>query len=140
MPSALLRPCAHPGCPALTDGARCPQHRRQSEQRRGSAAQRGYGTAWRDFRLRFIRRLIALGIAPVCGSALPDGPAMSWSQCRRDGRLTHGSLHLDHEPPLRADQRADPRAVCDTQRVGFLCDQCHRAKTIAQNPLRDSWM
>lgn len=34
--------CAHPGCPVLTTGTRCPTHQREQEQRRGSRQRRGY--------------------------------------------------------------------------------------------------
>lgn len=37
-----LRACLVPGCPVLVKSGRCPEHRRQLEQARGSAAARGY--------------------------------------------------------------------------------------------------
>lgn len=42
MVTVALRPCAEPGCPTLTDKRRCPLHRRQLEQARGTRQQRGY--------------------------------------------------------------------------------------------------
>lgn len=49
MPRAR-RVCSQPGCPALTDGGRCPDHRREAERKRGSAASRGYDHRWRKTR------------------------------------------------------------------------------------------
>lgn len=139
MPSALLRACAEPGCPELVVSGRCQAHQRATEQRRGSAHARGYTRHWRDvFIPHFRRRLIAAGIAPVCGASLPGGPDLSRvSRCRADGRATWvnrdgTNLHLHHEPPLRPDERANRQAVEDPHRVGFLCDACHDAETAGQ--------
>jgi 5-methylcytosine-specific restriction enzyme A len=119
-------------CPNLVESGRCPDHQRQVEQRRGSSAARGYGSTWRAFRDWFKNRLIVLGIAPVCGAALPGGPAMTWSQCKALGILNDRNLNLDHEPPLRPDERSNRRAIEDPLRVGFLCPECHSRKTLAE--------
>lgn len=37
-----MRVCSEPGCPELTAGGRCPDHRAQQERRRGTRQQRGY--------------------------------------------------------------------------------------------------
>lgn len=130
MPSALLRVCLEPGCPALVESGRCPAHARHVERRRGSAASRGYDSYWsRVFRPGFVRALIAAGVAPVCGAALPGGPRMDDSACRQAGLLNDHDLHLDHDPPLRSEERSDRRAVCDPLRVGLLCASCHSRKT-----------
>lgn len=121
-------------------------HARKVEQRRGSAHARGYTRHWREvFIPLFVRLLIAAGIrqpdlwghgATVCGAALPDGPAMTESRCKADGRLTFtnmdgSSLHLHHSPPLLDEERDNRRAVEDPTRVGFLCATCHGAETNA---------
>lgn len=129
MPDALLTNCAEPGCPELVASGRCPAHARPYDRYRGSSTSRGYGSTWRAFRERFKTLLIAAGVAPVCGAALPDGPDMSASRCRALGILTWQRLHLHHHPPLRDDERADRRAVEDPRRVGFLCEPCHNAET-----------
>ena len=134
-----LRLCPTPGCPTLTVGGPCPVHRRQRERQRGTAHARGYTyTDWQPFRRLHLRRLVEAGILPVCGAALPSGPAPTHSQCHQQGVLTWASLdgsslHLDHDPPLCESERQDPRAVCDSTRIVLLCQACHAAKTMKEN-------
>ncbi|GIF14801.1 hypothetical protein FHX34_103510 [Actinoplanes teichomyceticus] len=40
-----MRVCPEAGCPELTPGGPCAEHRRQREQRRGTRQQRGYDAA-----------------------------------------------------------------------------------------------
>jgi hypothetical protein len=133
MPSALLRPCSETGCPELVESGACALHRGDAERYRGTATSRGYDAHWsKVFRPWFIQHLIAVGIAPVCGAALPGGPGMADSQCRAQGVLNDRQLHLDHDPPLRDAERRDRRAVEDRFRVGLLCRSCHSAKTLRE--------
>lgn len=132
MPQPPLRSCVAPGCPALVRSGRCDAHRRVQERFRGSSASRGYNAHWQAFRRQFRAMLIAHDIPPVCGAALPDGPPSTVSRCHAAGRLNAADLHLDHWPPLRDDERANRRAVCDPRRVRFLCASCHNALTRAQ--------
>ena len=132
MPTALLRPCPAGGgtCPELTEGGPCPAHATQREQRRGSAASRGYGRRWEAFKWSFISALSAAGITPACGASLPGGPhTKAYSRCAAEGRLEVRGLHLDHDPPLTDDERQHRRTVCDRARVGLLCPSCHARKT-----------
>jgi len=78
-------------------------------------------------------RLIALDIPPVCGAVLPTGPQTQDSQCKQAGVWNAESLHLDHEPPLTAAERQRHEAVCDPNRVQWLCASCHDAKTRRQS-------
>ena len=56
MPRAK-RVCSTPRCPEVTTGGRCPAHRAQAEQARGTAAQRGYGNRHREaFRAAVLTR------------------------------------------------------------------------------------
>ncbi len=131
-PEAPMRPCAG-GCGALVRKGRCPACAPDIDRRRGTAASRGYDVFWAKFRLAFIASLVALGIVPVCGAALPDGPRTAHSKCKAAGLLTFASadgssLHLDHEPPLRDEERGDRRAVCDPLRIQLLCASCHAQK------------
>lgn len=50
MSRARKRVCTEPGCPAIQAEARCPQHRRDTERRRGTSTARGYGQAHRNLR------------------------------------------------------------------------------------------
>lgn len=132
MPSAPKRPCAQPGCPELVSGTpRCSAHARQHERTsRGTSSERGYNSAWRQFRTWFAHQLIKHGIAPVCGASLPHGPDMSGiSACRDVGLLTDQHLELHHEPPLTDIERTNPKAVCDPRRVAWLCPSCHAKRT-----------
>jgi len=132
MPDALLKACPGEGgtCRELVASGRCQKHARQVEQHRGTATSRGYDSHWsKVFRPRFLRLLIAAGRAPVCGAALPGGPAMTSSTCKAQGLLNTRRLHLDHDPPLRPEERSDRRAVEDPMRCGLLCAVDHARKT-----------
>ena len=54
MPLKPKKPCTYPGCPALTDGGRCEEHRRKERKRyddsRGNSGERGYDATWRKVR------------------------------------------------------------------------------------------
>lgn len=105
--------CSVPGCPEFTDqGGRCANHRREAEQRRGTARQRGYG---RRHEQRF--RAGVLARDPVC------------VLCRNAP-----SVHADHHPLSRRDliaQGADP----DDPRHGRgLCTSCHSSETAQHQP------
>jgi hypothetical protein len=133
MPSSPKRACLTIGCPVLVDRGRCPACTKQSY--RGSSTQQGYTSAWDRFRTKtFPSLLVAAGAMPMCGAVLPGGPVTKDSRCKDLGRYTFNSgptqsLHLDHEPPLRQDERANERAVCDPLRVQYLCKGCHSVKT-----------
>jgi 5-methylcytosine-specific restriction protein A len=62
MPWMTPRPCRHPGCGVLIRGrgtSRCEQHRpeerKRQDERRPSAARRGYGPEWRELRAQHLR-------------------------------------------------------------------------------------
>lgn len=78
--------------------------------------------------------LVEAGVDPQCGAALPGGPTSEDSQCKAAGLFTYNSgngtsLHFDHEPALRDDERSDPAAVCNPLRIQLLCGECHTRKT-----------
>jgi 5-methylcytosine-specific restriction endonuclease McrA len=130
MPAALVKVCG--GC-GQTFSGHCPQCSQRRDQQRHHAAARGYDAYWQRFRLWFIAKLAAFGIAPVCGSRWPGQPATGDSRCQREGRQNGDRLHVDHTPPLTAAERMDRRAVCDVKRVQLLCETCHNAKTGREN-------
>jgi len=129
MPDAPLRPCREPGCPALVSGgSRCEAHARRYDQRRGSAASRGYDARWAAHRAGYFDKLIALDILPACGARLPGAPLTTDSQCQADGRLITDRLERDHIKPHRGD------AACfwDPLNLQLLCRSCHSAKTMRE--------
>ena len=130
MPDRPMRPCHGAGCPELTTRRYCPAcATRVNTARRSSRTLTYTEPWWLAFRRWFFNHLIALGIVPVCGAALPDGPSMWASQCRASGVLNAKRLELDHDPPLTEAEKGIRRVVCDVRRVGWLCRSCHSAKT-----------
>lgn len=73
-----------------------------------SAAERGYGAAWRKLRARILKR------DPLC---VP---------CRANGHVT-ASTEVDHVKP-----KAEGGSDADDNLQG-ICTPCHRAKTAADN-------
>jgi 5-methylcytosine-specific restriction protein A len=115
MPNAAPTPCRHPGCAAVVTGARyCEAHRqkyqRAQDQRRGSAASRGYDYRWRKAREAFIRR------HPLC------------AECERRGRLTP-SREVDHIVPHKGDKTL----FWDERNWQALCKPCHSTKTASED-------
>jgi len=104
--------CSTPGCPELTTGGRCTTCTAAAEQRRGTSAERGYGTAHRtQFRAAVLRR------DPECV-------------------LCHArpSRHADHYPRSRrelADAGLDPTNPAYGR---GLCGPCHSQETAQHQP------
>src|SRR5688572_19826502 len=128
MPSAALRPCAG-GCGARVPKGRCPSCSRQN--RTGLTYAEGWWLTWRR---TFREELISLGILPICGATMPDGPTLNPSRCRDQGLITGTStkgtdLHFHHEPELTRAEALNKDAVCDKNRIVLLCDTCHNSET-----------
>ena len=104
MPRKPKRPCRHPGCPKLSDGVYCEDHR--TLYARESAAERGYDSKWRSARGRFLRE------HPLC------------ADCLRAGKLTAATI-VDHIIPHRGDQLL----FWDKENWQPLCKDCHDQKT-----------
>lgn len=106
------RVCSVPGCPEYTDSGRCLDHRREAEQRRGTARQRGYGKSHES---RFRPGVLARDpICVLCGTA--------------------PSVHADHHPHSRrelADAGLDPN---DPKHGRGLCTSCHSSETARHQP------
>lgn len=100
--------CPEPGCRALVDHGRCPEHSR--ERVRGSAHNRGYDATWQRLRLLVLARDLYLCQA-----------------CKRAGKLTplNQSAPVDHVIPLR--ERRDLRLSMGN--LEALCVDCHSLKT-----------
>lgn len=114
MPTKPKRPCNKIGCRALTTNTYCDDHkkqrRKQYDQQRGSAAQRGYDARWRKFRRYYLNR------HPLC------------VRCQGKGGLTPATI-VDHIVPHRGDYRL----MWDTDNWQSLCKQCHDIKTATED-------
>ncbi|MCY7484420.1 HNH endonuclease signature motif containing protein [Paenibacillus alvei] len=114
MPAKPLRPCGKPGCPKLSTERYCKDHRveqrRQAEQERGTAAQRGYDHKWRKARLGFLRK------HPLC------------KHCYDAGKYTP-SYVVDHIIPHKGDKAL----FWDRNNWQPLCKQCHDVKTATED-------
>lgn len=123
MPSrAAWRVCSTPGCPEFTQHGRCDDHRREAEQRRGSARQRGYGGAgWRAARKAVLDR----DSRCVCTDDDHD----------HSGQCTEPSTVADHYPEERRDLVAAGIPNPDApHRMRGICAGCHNRKTAATAP------
>lgn len=114
MPARALRPCTHPGCPALLPGGgRCQAHQkaeaRAYDERRGSAASRGYDATWRRLRVQFLRQ------NPLCECDDCGAGAI---------RMTLAEV-VDHIIPI--EERPDLRL--DWSNLRSMSKRCHDAHT-----------
>lgn len=105
--------CSVPGCPTLVPASgQCPPCRTRSEQRRGSAARRGYGRTHRDrFRAAVLHRDRR---CRACRTA-PATVADHWPLSRRE----------------LVDRRMDPD---DPAHGRGLCQGCDSAQTAQRQP------
>lgn len=87
------RVCAEDGCPALGHWTRCPTHTRQRDRARGSASARGYGSAHRQLRATYQRRMDAgerfTCWRPACGKPI-DPNHWTLGHCDLDRSRYHG--------------------------------------------------
>ncbi len=120
MPHAPLTPCAEPRCPTLVTKGRCALHRRQVEQRRGSAYSRGYTKRWQAYRATWLSHY------PLCGDGLTGTQD---SQCKAQGRVA-AAKDVDHIQRVQGED--DPRFY-DPMNHQSLCHACHSAKTQREN-------
>lgn len=119
MPRKPLRPCRAPGCPKpATVGSRCRQHaralRREYDNDRPSAAQRGYDPKWRRIRAQYLRH------HPLCQAT--DEAAL-----RFHARFGDAATDVDHIVPVA--QGGTNRWV----NLQALCHRCHSAKTMRES-------
>ena len=110
MPPLPKRTCAWPGCHTLVTSGKCPEHtkaeRKQADERRGTAHERGYTAEWS----RAAKAYIAAN--PLCVEHL------------RSGRVVPSRI-VDHVVPHRGDREL----FWDTENWQALCKPCHDAKT-----------
>lgn len=105
------RVCSVPGCPQLTTAGRCPDHRRQADQARGTSADRGYRSAGHQaFRAAVLTR------DPLC--VLCPNP----------------STVADHYPLSRRQLVAQQQDPNDPQHGRGMCAPCHGRETAQHQP------
>lgn len=112
MPRAR-RVCPTPGCPTITSGGRCASCRTEADQRRGTAAQRGYG---HEHATRF--RAAVLDRDPVC--VMPN--------CARPSTVA------DHHPKSRRELVALGQDPNDPRHGRGLCASHHSTETTQHQP------
>lgn len=83
MPWKARKPCKHPGCPKLTEGLYCDEHKPLHPDR-PSAAKRGYGSKWQRASKTYLRK------HPLC------------VKCLAKGRFVTATV-VDHIVPHRGD-------------------------------------
>ena len=113
MPYKPQKPCKFQGCPKLTDGLFCEEHR-QTETKRYNRYQRDpktakkYGTQWRKIRARYIQA------HPLC------------EECEKLGRCTPAT-EVHHIKPLsEGGGHGDDN-------LAALCHSCHSSITMREN-------
>ncbi len=130
MPSRPPSPCTVAGCSELTpQGGPCEQHRVQRQtdynQRRGSAASRGYDSTWYRWLAGF-KSGVDLDLHTAAGvEALLARNRCA--DCWAEGRRNIERLEYDHIVPL-----SQGGARLDASNVQPLCGQHHRAKTASE--------
>lgn len=115
MPNKPKRPCASPRCPSLTETKYCEQHRptdvhKRYDEKRGTAAERGYDTRWRKARLGFLKK------HPLC------------VHCQEKGRLTPSKV-VDHIIPHKGNKEL----FWQRRNWQALCLSCHSTKTARED-------
>ncbi len=118
MALSARRPCRWAGCHQLADcGSVCALHasaaieqQRQRDAKRGSAHQRGYTSAWRKARARWLRE------HPLCTMCPVQTPA-------------HAATEVDH----RIAHGGDQTLFWDESNWQGGCKSAHSAKTAREN-------
>lgn len=105
MPKKSKKPCRHLGCPNLTDGKYCEEHKPLHPDR-PSATKRGYGSKWQRVSKAYLRK------HPLC------------VKCLAEGRFVSATV-VDHIIP----HRGNPTLMWSESNWQALCKHCHDRKT-----------
>ena len=94
MPYKARKPCAHPGCPALTDQRYCPEHTRQqhrdyNQHQRRPDSNQVYGRRWRTIRNLYI------AAHPLCEQCLAAGRCVRAEEVHHVVPVAEGGSHAD---------------------------------------------
>lgn len=132
MPPRPLRPCKNLVCPKTTRSVSgyceiCEPdallkkkiEERQKDQKRGTAAQRGYDGRWRRERQEFLR-------ATVLRQRLREYPCCE--TCLANGKITQATV-VDHIIPHRGNYEL----MWDRENWAALCGSCHNVKTAKED-------
>lgn len=114
MPYKIKRPCNKPGCPELTHDRYCPEHAKERlyDNRRGSAADRGYDARWRKY------REIYLKLHPLCAC----------DDCKKKGLPLPADV-VDHIRPHRGSKKL----FWDPKNHQAMNSRCHSRKTARED-------
>jgi len=99
----MMRICAQRGCPKITDKRYCAAHAAAHEAKRGTPAQRGYGTAHRRKRAS-LAEVVARGDVPCARCGKPILPGDQWA--------------LDHDDEDRAQYLGPSHKRCNDSAGG----------------------
>jgi len=105
MPYSPKKPCKFPGCPKLTHGTYCEEHkkaedRRYNRQERDPTSAKRYGSEWRKIRSRYIKA------NPLCEICLESSRLTSANTVHHIQTLKDGGTH-------------------DWYNLQSLCKECH---------------
>jgi len=110
MPNLPTKPCAVARCGTLTRERYCEkhqaEHRKRQDERRGTAAKRGYGSKWQKARKTHLAK------NPLCVHCLAKGFVVA-------------ATVVDHRIPHKGDQKL----FWDTSNWDSCCKTCHDTKT-----------
>lgn len=111
MPFKPKRPCSYPGCPQLTDGRYCEEHKKLTDRQynlyqRDKVSQRFYQSdEWRQVKRQHLEK------EPLC------------RECKKNGKLMRATM-VDHIIPIK--QGGPP---LDDGNLQSLCWSCHSRKS-----------
>ncbi len=114
MPYKPKRPCSYPGCPKLTDGRYCPEHKKLMEKQYDAYQRSRESTAfyrssdWKKMRANYLIE------HPFC------------VECNRNGKLTKATV-VDHIIPIRMGG-----PLLEESNLQSLCASCHTRKSIKE--------
>ena len=92
MPRKPKTPCSYPGCPALTDGRYCEEHRKKvnkdyDKNYRGSERRKRYGRAWNRIRDKYASE------HPFCEQCFDKGIIVPTEEVHHKLPLSEGGTH-----------------------------------------------
>lgn len=98
----MLKVCAEPGCPTLTDRTRCAEHTKARDRARGTRQARGYGAAHDRLRAAWARK-VATGRVDCARCHKRISPLEEWHLDHTDDRTgylgpSHAACNTGHAP------------------------------------------